>query len=92
MSANSRTNEPIDVLLFRRKRDRFPDEELEPTGASKWPGAAMGRASSPVGPRTRNSTKTRLAWGLIRARSSMIYSRPQNELFLTSSVFPYRLG
>jgi len=23
-------NEPIDVLLFRRNRDQFPDEQLEP--------------------------------------------------------------
>ncbi len=23
-------SEPIDVLLFRRNRDQFPDEELEP--------------------------------------------------------------
>jgi hypothetical protein len=30
MSANGQANEPIDLLLFRRNRDRFPEEELEP--------------------------------------------------------------
>lgn len=28
--SNNVPNEPIDVLLFRRNRDQFPDEQLEP--------------------------------------------------------------
>lgn len=60
--SSSVPNEPIDVLLFRRNRDRFLDEQLRPYWGKQVAWSAKVRAWSPAATITETWTGACTLW------------------------------